>query len=169
MKKLIFICGANGIGKTTISKAVLELVSKTAYVDTDPLRYMNPFILDDITIPTIAKNISDLISNYFHCEAIENVVFSYGFHGRRKEVFERVLGNINDIDYEFIPYLLVCDEDENIKRMQLDNRSNDRIKRAVETSRKAYDDIPYQKVDVTRLSAKETAYRIIDDSGLTRC
>ncbi|MCK8059492.1 MULTISPECIES: AAA family ATPase [unclassified Fusibacter] len=31
MKKLIFICGPNGVGKTTIAKEVLKTVPKTVF------------------------------------------------------------------------------------------------------------------------------------------
>jgi DNA transposition AAA+ family ATPase len=74
MKNLIFICDPNGIGKTTICKEIIRMMPNSAYVDPDPCRLMNPFILDDETIPTIAKNISDIIINYIDCTAIETVL-----------------------------------------------------------------------------------------------
>jgi len=94
MKKLIFICGANGIGKTTICKQLLCKIEGSAYVDSDTLRMINPNVLDDRTIPAVAANISCIIKNYFMCPAVENVFFSYGFHGRRKEVFSIVMSSL---------------------------------------------------------------------------
>lgn len=101
MKNLLFICGPNGIGKTTICKEILRKLPNSAYVDSDPCRLMNPFILDDETIPTIAKNISDLIINYIDCLVIETVIFSYGFHGRRREVFEKVMQAVSKKGFQF--------------------------------------------------------------------
>jgi hypothetical protein len=51
---------------------------------------MNPFILSDETIPTIAKNISGLILNYVNCPIINNVVFSYAFMAGEKKFMEEV-------------------------------------------------------------------------------
>lgn len=53
MKKLIFICGANGIGKTTISRQLLYNIEDSAYVDSDAMRMINPNVLDDRTIPSV--------------------------------------------------------------------------------------------------------------------
>lgn len=166
MRSLLFLCGPNGIGKTTISKEIVRQLPNTAYVDSDPCRFMNPFVLSDETIPTIAKNISDLILNYMDCPIINNVVFSYGFHGRRKEVFEMIMLELSKTEYNFIPFLLWCSEEENIKRMRMDNRSLERIQRTLNESRKSFDDIMYPKVDITDFSIFEAAKNIIIKAGL---
>lgn len=166
MKKLLFLCGPNGIGKTSISKKLVNMLPHSAYVDSDPCRIMNPFVLNDDTIPTISKNISDLISNYFNCPAVEIVIFSYGFHGRRKEVFARVIESISSFQYDFVPFLLWCGKEENIKRMNADSRSEDRIARALEESRKAFDEISYPKIDITHLSIEQAASAILAQANL---
>lgn len=161
MKKILFLCGPNGIGKTTICNEIIKQLPNSAYVDSDSCRMMNPFILNDDTIPTISKNISDLLINYLKCSTINTVVFSYGFHGRRKEVFQNVLTEISKEEYNFIPFLLWCSEEENINRMNIDNRSYDRIQIALNESRKAFDDVIYPKIDITNLPAYEAAKTII--------
>lgn len=167
MKNLLFICGPNGIGKTTICKEIIRKLPNSAYVDSDPCRLMNPFILNDETIPTIAKNISDLIINYMDCPVIETVIFSYGFHGRRIEVFEIVMKAVSKRDFNFIPFLLACSEEENIKRMDIGNRSTERKQRAIEESRKTFDDIPYPQIDITDFTVSEAAENIIKKAGLS--
>jgi len=167
MKNLLFICGPNGIGKTTICKEIMRKLPNSAYVDSDPCRLMNPFILNDKTIPTIANNISDLLINYIGCPVIETVIFSYGFHGRRKEVFELVMQAVSKRDFNFIPFLLTCSEEENIKRMNMDNRSSERKQRAIGESRKAFDDVSYPSIDITDFSASEAAENIIKKAGLS--
>jgi len=165
MKNLLFLCGPNGIGKTTISKEIVKQLPNTAYVDSDPCRLMNPFVLNNETIPTIAKNISDLIHNYMNCPVINNVIFSYGFHGRRKEVFEMVMTELSKINYNFIPFLLWCSEEENVKRMHADNRSLERILRTLNESRKAFN-VTYPRIDITDFSVIEAAKNIIIRAGL---
>jgi Cdc6-like AAA superfamily ATPase len=166
MKNILFLCGPNGIGKSTICKEIIKQLPNSAYVDSDPCRVMNPFILNDDTIPTIAKNISDLLVNYLKCPIINTVVFSYGFHGRRKEVFERILSEISKVDHDFIPFLLWCCEEENINRMKFDNRSDVRIQRTLNESRKAFDDVNYPKLDITNLSVSEATKIIITKAKL---
>lgn len=163
MKNILFLCGPNGIGKTTICKEIIKQLPNSAYVDSDSCRIMNPFVLNDDTIPTIAKNISDLIINYLKCPTVNTVIFSYGFHGRRKEVFQKVLLEIHKIEHKFIPFLLWCSEEENVNRMNIDNRSAERIQRALNESRKAFEYVTYPKIDITNLSAVEAAKRIITE------
>lgn len=166
MKKLLFLCGPNGVGKTSIGMEIVQILPHSAYIDSDPFRYMNPYVLDDRTIPTISKNISDLILNYFACPVVETVVFTYGFHGRRIEVFESVMQRISASEHQYVPYLLWCDEDENIRRMKADGREIERIKRAIHQSREAFENVPYKKIDITKLSAHQAANIIIADAGL---
>lgn len=166
MKNLLFLCGPNGIGKTTISKEIVRQLPNTAYVDSDPCRFMNPFVLSNETIPTIAKNISDLIINYMDCPIINNAIFTYGFHGRRKEVFEMVMVELSKIEYNFIPFLLWCSEEENVKRMHTNNRSFERIQSTLNVSRKSFNDVTYPKIDITHFSVVESAKSIIIQAEL---
>ncbi|MDT8719180.1 hypothetical protein IAI10_21240 [Clostridium sp. 19966] len=64
MKNILFLCGSNGIGKTTICKEIVEQLPNSAYVDSDPCRFMNPFVLNDDTIPTIAKNFKGITKSF---------------------------------------------------------------------------------------------------------
>ncbi len=161
MKNLLFLCGPNGIGKTTISKEIVMNLPHSAYVDSDPCRFMNPFVLDAVTIPTIAKNISDMILNYFHCPLIQTVIFSYGFHGRRREVFEAVMHQLSAVPHHFIPYLLWCSEEEQLKRLHKDSRSTERIETALHPSRKAFEHILWPRLDITEMTPSEAALEII--------
>ena len=166
MKNLLFLWGPNGIGKTTICKELVRQLPNSAYVDSDSCRMMNPFVLNNDTIPTISKNIADLLYNYLTCDIVNTVIFSYGFHGRRTEVFQNVLEMLSGIDYNFIPLLLWCSEEENLKRMMIDQRSSDRIQRAMDESRRAFDNITYPKIDITHLSVSEAVKTILIQTGV---
>lgn len=167
IKTLLFICGPNGIGKTTICRALLTRLPHSAYVDSDPLRMMNPFLLDDTTIPTIRKNISDVIANYLDCPTVRTVIFSYGLHGRRREVLDSVMADLSGCVFTFMPFLLTCDEAENVRRMESDGRDAGRIRRAIETSRSAYVGVDYPRIDVTGLSADRAAISILAAAELS--
>ena len=49
------------------------------------------------------KNITSLLLNYLSCDYIEYIIFSYGFHGLRKQIFDKVITNISIFPYEFLP------------------------------------------------------------------
>ena len=161
MKTLLFICGPNGVGKSTLCRTLVERLPGSAYVDSDPCRLMNPFVLDDVTIPIIAANIGDMIGNYFACEYVNTVIFSYGFHGRRREVFDQVLERLQNARYRFVPVLLKCDREENIRRMRLDGRDENRILRGLDASRMGVEGLDYPSLDITKLSVEETIEEII--------
>lgn len=166
MKKLILICGANGIGKTSAAHCILNRLPHSAYVDSDTCRMMNPFRLDDTTIPTVAANIAALLRNYLLCSQVETVLFTYGFHGRRREVFSMVMDMIRDIPHEWIPILLVCSREENLQRMLKDGRDPDRVQRALDASRDAYSDVDYPILDTSHWDIRQTAEKIAEAAGL---
>ena len=159
MKKLILVIGANGIGKSTACKALVAIFPSSSYIDSDYFRYMNPFSFSREEIAVIVSNISTIMIKYFNLSTINNVIFQYGFHGVRKQIFEAILSVLdeNEIEYEFCPILLECDLEENIRRMKNDNRDSDRINRALENTRNIYDDLPYPRINTTLLSPEETA------------
>lgn len=161
MKKLIFICGPNGVGKSTVCQRLNERLSHSARIDSDWCRCINPFEFSQELMTVNEKNITSLLSNYLACDYFEYVIFSYGFHGPRKQIFDKVIFNISSFDYEFLPVILTCNVEENIKRMKQDGRSEKRIQNAITHSRHAYDDLPYIPIDTTNLGADEVVDEII--------
>lgn len=161
MKKFIFICGPNGVGKSTVSHRLNERISHSARVDSDWCRAINPFEFSQELMAVNEKNITSLLSNYLSCDFIEYIIFTYGFHGHRKQIFERVMENISSFEYEFLPVILTCNVNENIRRMKQDGRSEDRIQRAIVNTRQIYDDLPYVRIDTTNLNVDEVADKII--------
>ena len=164
MKKLILVCGANGVGKSTACKALTKKLPKSAFIDSDYCRYMNPFSFTNEEINIVVSNISTMMINYFRCSSIENIIFQYGFHGVRKQIFASILNKItqNGIEYLFCPIILFCELEENIRRMRNDYRDEERIQRAIEKTRSIYGEHDYPKIDTTLLSAEDTAERMVD-------
>ena len=162
MKKLILVCGANGIGKSTACKNLVEIFQSSAYIDSDYCRYMNPFSFHKEEVAVVVSNISNMMINYFKLNTINNVIFQYGLHGVRRQMFKEILALLdkNSIKYEFCPIILECNLEENIRRMQNDNRDSERINRAITNTRNIYDDLSYPRINVTQLSSQETAIKI---------
>jgi len=164
MKNLILVCGSNGIGKSTACAMLNIKLPKSAFIDSDYCRHMNPFNFTDEEVEIVISNISTMMINYFRCSTIDNVIFQYGFHGIRKQIFASILDvlSANQITYRFCPIILSCDLDENLRRMKADNRDEGQIKRAIENTRTIYDEYDYPRLDVTHLSVDEMANHILD-------
>ncbi len=161
VKTFIFLHGPNGVGKSTVCKAVYEQFSHSAWLDSEWCRMIHPFIWNDATISLTIQNITHMLRGYLCCAWLEYVIFSYGFHGPRQQIWEAVLRNIQDIPYTFAPITLTCEEEELISRMTRDGRDPARIQRALAACH-LYDGLSYPRIDTTHLTIQETAIRIIE-------
>lgn len=163
-KRLITIVGANGVGKTTTSNALLQMCAHSAYVDADWCRAINPFQFTEKTKETVTENIFCLFRNYLLCDDIETVIFPYGFHGERKSIYDEVIRRIRDEAINFAEHIVVlkCEYEENIKRSIKDSRDSERVGRGMRNTFNFYDDFDYPTIDTTTLSPEEVAKKIID-------
>lgn len=163
MKRLIVIVGPNAVGKTTTAKCLVEKLSNTAYVDSDWCRCMNPFSLSEITKQTVTKNIYDLLYNYLSCEALENVIFTYSWHGERKEIYDNLICGLKDTGLQFEEKVIIlkCSEEDNRKRAKGDGRGTVRIERGMQNTFSFYDGYAFPCVDTTDMTPEEVAEEII--------
>lgn len=121
----------------------------------------HPFTWNEDIISLTINNMTQMLGSYLTCSWIEYVIFSYGFHGPRRQIWEAVYNNLEDIPYIFVPITLTCDVEENIMRMRHDGRDQARIQRALAT-RYLYDALPYPSVNTTHLTIDQTTDRAID-------
>ena len=161
MKKMIFIHGPNGIGKSTACEALHRQLKKSAWLESEWTRKINPFQLNDEIGELTEKNMTFLLRNYLNCSEVEYVIFNWGYHGNRKRIFEKVMKNISDLDFKYLPLTLKCDLEENIKRMKRDGRSEERIQRTIVT-REIYEDLDCPSIDITALEVDETVKKIVE-------
>ncbi len=163
MKQLIVIIGPNGVGKSTTARNIVERYENTAYVDSDWCRVMNPFEFTEVTKETIAQNIYSLIYNYLSCDAISTVVFTYGWHGARKEIYDKVIQRLktSGLDFKEQIIILKCSKEENIKRAFHDGRDEERVKRGIDLTFALYDDYAYPVIDTTDMTPSQAAECVI--------
>ena len=162
MKKLIVIIGPNAVGKSTTAKMFLEKSEKCAYVDSDWCREITPFALTKSTKKAVTENIYCLLRNFLRCDDIETVIFTYSWHGVRKEIYETVMTKLKNDKLIFQETIIVlkCSLDENIKRAKEDGRDEVRLKRGIENTFLFYEEYDYPCIDTTRLSPEQVVQKI---------
>ena len=163
MKKLIFICGASGIGKSTICRKLYKTLDNAALVDSDYCRMMNPFTFTDEQKIIVEDNMATMLTNYLHCSTIENVIFLYGLHGPRQQMFNNIMTRLSNaqIPYRFTSIILECEYEENLRRSRMDGRDEEHIKYFTEHTRDIYNQYDYPRLDITLLSVEEAKSRLI--------
>lgn len=164
MKKLVFICGASGIGKSTTCAALYKRIDKSALVDSDYFRLINPFEFSKELKSIVEDNMSTLLINYLKSSSINTIIFIYGFHGPRKQIFDNIMTRLSQtgIEYTFIPIILECELEENIRRAQIDGRDKSRIQFGIENSRDIYNQYNYPRLDITSLTTDEAVDKLIN-------
>lgn len=160
MKKLVFIHGPNGVGKSTTCEVLHSKLSRSAWLESEWTRRINPFFFNSEIEKMTEENMTFLLRNYMSLSSIDIVIFNWGFHGPRKEIFKRVLLNLSDIDFEYVPIVITCSEEENVRRMRLQDRSYERIERA-KLIREIYDRMSCFTIDSTYLSVNEVVEKIL--------
>ena len=83
MKTLYMIGGPMGVGKTTVSRELMHLLPRCAFLDGDWCWMMQPFTVTDETKEMVQQNIAALLNNFLRCSAFENVIFCWVMHGKR--------------------------------------------------------------------------------------
>ena len=163
MKRLVVIVGPNAVGKSTVAKKIVEQYENTAYVDSDWCRVINPFVFKETTKQTVTENIYFLLRNYLLCEDISTVIFTYSWHGARKEIYENVIEKLrrNNIEFQECIIVLKCSREENIQRAINDGRDKERIERGMIATHSFYDDLDYPCVDTTCMTPVQVADHII--------
>jgi deoxyadenosine/deoxycytidine kinase len=161
MKKLIFIHGPNGAGKSTLCKVLNSKIQNSAWLESEWCRMTNPFTFNDEIIKMIETNISFMLRSYLGCSTLEYIIFNYGFHGPRKQIFDNVVKNLSDINYQIIPITVTCSYEENRDRMINDGRDEERISRALAV-RSIYDSLGHPIIDTTHISPEETVYKVLE-------
>lgn len=163
MKQLIVIIGPNGVGKSTVARELVKQNRNIAYVDSDWCRVMNPFIFTKETKQTICENIYCLLRNYLCCSDINTVVFTYGWHGERKEIYETVIEKLKNDDIKFKETIIIlkCSKSENRKRAIKDGRDELRVKRGMERTFSFYDSFDYPCIDTTNMTPLQVAKEIM--------
>lgn len=152
MKKLILIGGTMGIGKTTTSKALHQLLQPSVLLDGDWCWYMNPWNFNETNKKMVIKNICYLLNNYIKNDYFEYIIFSWVMH--KQEIIDEILDQLNLNEIEYHHFSLVCSKETLKERMIIDNREQESINTSLNRLSM------YQQLNTTKIS---TDYQNIDD------
>ena len=161
MKKLIFIHGPNGVGKSTLCNSLNKRLYNSAWLESEWCKMTNPFAYTDETIELTINNMTNMLKSYLTCSSIEYIIFNYGFHGPRRSIYDQVIKNINKMQFKLIPILITCSEEENVKRMLKNGRDKERIDRALNI-RSIYDGMEVPTIDTTELTVEMTVDKLME-------
>ncbi len=164
MKNIILITGPNGVGKSTTAKSLLSKLNKSAYIDADWCRAINPFHFTKETKIAVTQNIYSMLRNYLMCKDIEWIIFPYSLHGERQSIWENVLEELkrDNLEFNLYPVILKCSKEENVRRAKQDNRDKERIERGMKNTFSCYDTYTCPFIDTTNLTPDEVADGIIN-------
>ena len=99
MKKLIFLRGAMGVGKTTVARALQKLLPQAAFLDGDWVWDIAPFTVTEETCEMALQNIT----------ALEHIIFAWVMH--EDAIVDELLARLPSGCYQFTQYVLTCDAD----------------------------------------------------------
>jgi adenylate kinase family enzyme len=158
MKNLVFINGTMGVGKTTTGKELQKILPNCVFLDGDWCWDTSPFIVTDETKKMVIDNISYLLNNFILCSEYENIIFCWVMH--EQNILDDVLSRLNKNDCKLYKFSIVCSEQSLIARITKDINQGIRKKDVIERSvsrLKKYSEMDTEKIDVSEISAKNTA------------
>lgn len=164
VKRLVFVNGTMGVGKTETCRHLKMLLTPSVFLDGDWCWDMEPFVVNDDTKSMVIDNISHLLNAFLACSGFENVVFCWVMHER--SIVDEILKRIDSSRYDkFFLFTLVASEEALNARLRKDiadgKRKTDVIDRSLERATH-YRFMNSIKVDVTDITAEEAARRIVN-------
>ena len=162
MKRLFFINGTMGVGKTATGTALLRLLPKCVFLDGDWCWNMHPFVVNDETKAMVEENICYLLANFLKCSAYENVVFCWVMH--EEDILHRILSRLSLENVGLYKFSLVCTEQTLLERLSKDIDNGFRTEGVIPRSLSRlglYVSMDTIKIDVTNLDLKQAAAEIL--------
>lgn len=162
MKKIIFVNGPMGIGKTSVSFKLTKLINNARIVHGDDCWDFSNILVNDFEKGKVFKTIASRIDEALINAKVNVVIVDWVMH--KKSIISLILNNIKFTDYEYKIVTLISNEEQLITRLQKDIKKGKRNEDGIEISLSylkyytVYDDI---LIDTSYLSVDEIANIII--------
>ena len=89
MKRLIFVNGPMGVGKSTVCRELQKLLAPCAYLDGDWCWDLVPFTVTEETKELVLGNAAHLLRSFLNCSAVETVLFAWVLP--KREIIDELL------------------------------------------------------------------------------
>lgn len=132
MKKLIFINGTMGVGKTTVSQKLKLLLKESVFLDGDWCWDMNPFIVNEETKNMVLNNIAYLLNNFLNCSQYRYIIFCWVMH--EESIMEEIIKRIDNYQYQLLKFSIICSEEKLKERITRDIENGKREIKVLERS-----------------------------------
>lgn len=164
MKKVIFISGTMGSGKTTVSCLCNEQLTRSVWLDGDWCWMMHPFQVNDQTKAMVLNNITYLLNQFLAQPDFDYILFSWVMDDPEtvRSILNRLLGEFTFYHFTLSPSpaqlrrQLQSDIDRGLRTPDCLERSLARLPH--------YDDIDSEKIETTgrepRSIAREILFRL---------
>lgn len=157
MKHVYLIGGPMGIGKSTICNQLNQDLDHSVFLDGDWCWNMDPFIVNQDTKNMVLDNITHCLNNFIHTPGIENIIFCWVMH--KQDIIDQIIQKLDTEGVDIHLISLICEKEELIKRMLIDRRDNQTIRKSLQYL-ELYKDLDTQKIDVTTLDVQRTIDKI---------
>ncbi len=158
MKKLIFVGGSMGVGKTATCRALQRLLPRCVFLDGDWCWDMQPFTVTEETKAMVLRNIHFLLNSFLACSELESVLFCWVMD--EQSILDAVLDGLDTQDCLVRVVYLTCTPEALQQRLQQDVaaglRTQDVIGRSLARLQKIQA-LAQKKLDTTDLSAEQAA------------
>ena len=157
MKHVYLIGGPMGIGKSTICNQLNQDLDHSVFLDGDWCWNMDPFVVNQDTKNMVLNNITHCLNNFIHTPGIENIIFCWVMH--KQDIINQIIQKLDTEGVDIHLISLICEKEELIKRMLIDRRDNQTIRKSLQYL-ELYKDLDTQKIDVTTLDVQKTIDKI---------
>lgn len=162
MKKLIFVNGTMGAGKSAVCKELSELLPNNVYLDGDWCWNMRPFTVNEKTKEMVLDNICHLLQNFLRFSGFENIIF--GWVMQDWSIAQTILSRLDLCGAAVYSFTLMCSQKTLRARLEKDIenglRTEDIVARSI-SRLPLYETMPTEHIATDQLTPKKTAIEII--------
>ena len=159
MKRLLFIGGAPGVGKSKVAHELLRLVKNSIWLDGDDLWRMQPFVVNEAMTNMVERNIQFVLRSFLKA-GFMHVFFTWVLHDQA--IIDRILEGLDDERFQFSMFTLVCDKRTLLTRLSQDSERTTDVELALKRLRQT-ERLSSQKTDTIDRGPEAIAKEIIQN------
>jgi len=163
LKKLIFVGGTMGVGKTTTCRFLQKKLPGSVFLDGDWCWDAHPFQVTEETRVMVVDNICHLINNFLRCSAYEYVIFCWVMH--EQQIIDDILSRLSGAEYQLLNLSLTCTPEALYRRLEQDIAAGIRTPDVISRSTARlpmYERVKSIKLDVSAITPAQAAEQICE-------